>query len=558
MKISLVCAALLLAWTLIGTAAPQDKAAVAPPGPFRFTDASAAAGLEQPLHGAFVHGIAWGDFDDDGRLDLFVGTFADRSPRFGQKQVPPNRLFRQVAGGKFELFPCPVVEAAMRCSGAVFVDLNNTGRLDLFVTSNTLTNVPEDLPRRAPKVMGSKLYRNDGKGQFVDLSQQCGACPPDLVRCRDIGVFDYDGDGLLDLLILQDKGTRPDDKLPGVRLFRNLGNYRFEEVTRKVGLPDDLWGAGVAVADLNGDGRPDFYLCGCNRLYLSQADKTYKEAVTLRPLFNPPEKDLDWVTGASFGDLNRDGNLDLITGRHHYHGPSRVHVFLNEGLKAGVPQFREITRDLGIPALPQKAPHPEIQDFDNDGLPDLYWSAFFAEGTQRSPFLCKGLGVRDGLPRFAIPEVPTFDLERVKTNEPPAKGVGMIYYVNGPAVDYDGDGKLDFFCGIWPTEPSRLFRNETQGGNWLQVRVKGKKMNRMGLGAQVRLYAAGKVGEPDALLGYQQITVNGGYSSGRPALVHFGLGKPDTCDLEVTLPSRSEPVILRKVKGNRLLTVEEP
>jgi hypothetical protein len=74
----------------------------------------------------------------------------------------------------------------------------------------------------------------------------------------------------------------------------------------------------------------------------------------------------------------------------------------------------------------------------------------------------------------------------------------------------------------------------------------------------VRLYPAGKVGEKSALLGCQEITVNGGYSSGRPALVHFGLGKADAVDVEVLMPSRAEPVVVRQAKANQVLTVREP
>jgi hypothetical protein len=553
------CCVLASALSLFPVGLAQEKETAGVPTPqFRFIDVTAETGLEAAFRGAFNHAIAWGDFDGDGRLDLFLGNFADRSPRLGMKHAPGNMLMRQTAAGKFERHLSPSIDIAGRCSGAVFADFDNDGRLDLIVTSNTTSKPGGDEYRRAAKAQGSKLYRNDGNGKFVDVSQTSGACPASLIRCRDIGVFDYDGDGLLDLLILQDKGIDPEDKIPGVRLFRNLRGFRFEETTAKAGLTADLWGTGIAVADLNGDHRPDFYLCGVNRLYLSQPDKTYREAKTLRPLFVHEGKGLDWTTGAVFGDLNLDGNFDLVIGCHPYEGPARVHVFLNEGLKDGVPQFREITKEIGIPALPQKAPHPEIQDFDNDGIPDLYWSCFFAEGDKRWPFICKGLGVKDGLPRFDVPKVPDFDLEMLKKNAAPPKRLGMIYYVNGPAVDYNGDGRLDLCCGIWPDEPSRLFRNETKTGNWLQVRVEGKKMNRMGVGAQVRVFRAQMDGaENRTLLGFQEITLNGGYSSGRPAIAHFGLGNANSCDVEVTIPGQPSAIVLRKARVNQALKVWE-
>lgn len=525
---------------------------------FKFTDVTTEVGLDQPFRGAFNHAVAWGDFDNDGRLDLFLGNFADRSPRFGMERNPGNMLLRQTKSKTFEPWPAPAIEIPARCSGAVFADLDNDGDLDLYVSSNTKANPMGDDRRKQARAQGSRLYRNDGGGKFVDVSAASGACPATLVRCRDIGVFDYDGDGLLDLLILQDQGAEPEDRPAGIRLFHNRGNLVFEETTTQAGLTADLWGTGIAVADLNGDRRPDFYVAGVNRLFLSQPNKSYKEAQNLRPLFNHPVKGLDWVTGAVFGDLDRDGDLDLVLGRHPYEAPARLHVYLNEGLQDGIPKFREISSDLGLPLLPQKAPHPEIQDFDNDGIPDLYWSAYFAEGAKRWPFICKGLGVRDGLPRYDVPKVPGFDLEMLKKNAPPDKGLGMVYYVNGPAVDYDGDGDLDFCCGIWPDEPSRFFRNDAKGGNWLAVRVEGKNMNRMGVGAQVRVFATGKAGDRSALVGFQEITVNGGYSGSRSALAHLGLGAVKICDLEITFPSRAAAIVQRGVRANQSLLIREP
>ncbi|MBC7820239.1 MAG: CRTAC1 family protein [Planctomycetaceae bacterium] len=512
---------------------------------------------------------------------MFLGNFADRgsAANYGLAKPKANQLFLQVAGGKFELFPCPAVEVPMRCSGAVFADLDNDGDLDLYVTSNRQAKPFGEDWQRVVRGAGCRLYRNDGCGRFVDVSETSGACPADFFRCRDIGVFDVDGDGLLDLFVMQDKGIGPDDVVTGLKLFRNRGRFQFEDVVGQVGLPTDLWGAGIAVADLNGDRRPDFYVCGGNRLFLSQAvgrpsqadtasgnksrhgkadlRVTYHEPEAQRATFNQPEGELDWVTGAAFGDLDRDGDLDLITGRHHYHGQSRVHVYLNDGLRDGEPRFREITRELGLPPLPQKAPHPEIQDFDNDGLLDLYWSVDVVDGTTRRPFICRGLGVSDGLPRFAVPSVPEFSDEVLKQNVPPPDRAAMIYHVNGPALDYDGDGDLDILGGNWPPGGSHVLRNDTPAGHWLQVRVVGRCMNRQGIGAQVRAFTIPREGVPRRLLGFQEITLNGGYSSSRPAQVHFGLGEITECELEVTFPTCAEPC-LRRLRTNQTICITEP
>lgn len=522
---------------------------------FRFTDVTEESGLGEALRGALNHATAWGDFDNDGRLDLFSGNFADRP---NQPFDGSNQLFRQTAAGKFERVMNSPVQRRGRASGAVFADLDNDGWLDLYVANNSL---PRERAGARPDLFPvltepCRLFRNQ-QGRFVDISETCGACPKDLYRARDIGVFDYDGDGLLDLFVCEDLFLQQDQRKPHSRLFRNLGGLKFRDVTAEVGLPDDIGGFGIAVADLNGDGRPDFFVAGSNRLFLSQPGNRYREAEHLRHLLQHKMTDRgeDLAVGASFGDINGDGLMDLIVGIHF--APARVHVFLNQGLRDGVPQFREITEELGLQAVPNKAPHTEIQDFDNDGQPDLYWSAWLAEGSRRWPFLCRNITPRGGPPKFLIPDTRSVRTEGIRKNVPPATGLGMVYYVDGPTVDYNGDGRLDLFAGMWPPEGSHLYRNDTPGGNWLQVRVVGRRMNRMGIGAQVRLYEPGQAGKEAALLGHQEITVNGGYSSGRPAMVHFGVGQRQKVDVVVRLAHRTQPMIARQVTANQLLTIEE-
>lgn len=511
-----------------------------------FTDVTESSGLKPHLADALNHGVAWGDVDGDSRPDLFLGNFCDRVARAGEKPVGtiPNRLFCQTADGKFVHRRMPSVETRGRTSGAALADLDNDGHPELYVNNNTHTG-PSDSPARQEP---SALYRNDG-GRFVNVGKAGGACPADGAFGRDVGVFDCDGDGLLDLFVVEDKVFRPKAHS---RLYRNLGGMTLEDATAKAGLPDDLHGFGMAVGDLSGDGRPDFFVCGVARLYLSQPGGTYKEAEGLRALFDIHSRNAEeYVCGAVFGDIDNDGDLDLIVGTHY--ADARIRVYLNEGLKDGVPQFRDITRDLAIPALPTKAPTCAIADFDNDGLPDLYWSAWFAEGAKREPFICRGLGVKDGLPRFAVPPVAGLDQSLIKKNAVPEGKRGMVYYVDGPPVDFDGDGRLDFFAGAWPDEGSHLYRNETATkNNWLAVRVAGTKMNRMGIGAKVRVLADGK------LLGFREITLNGGYSGSGLPVAHFGLGPRKRVDIEVLIPSRPEPLELARVPANQCAVVTEP
>lgn len=502
-----------------------------------FRDVTEEAGLNPVLKGAFNHALAWGDWDGDGRLDLFLGNFADHWK--GEEKAIPNGLFRQVQGGKFEAVKMPSLAVPGRTTGAVWVDLDNDGRLDLVVSNNS--HPPSNKASRPEKLAPSILYHNRG-GQLVDVTKGSGIFEENHYFTRDVIPTDFDLDGLLDLLVLEDKVFR---KEAHCRLMRNLGGMKFKDVTAEVGLPTDLDGFGAAVGDVNGDGLPDFFISSGNRLFYSLSKGKYAEAPRDVFAHKPADRE-DFTAGATFADIDNDADLDLLVGVHH--APSVVRVFLNEGAAQGVPRFRDVTADLGIPTLPNKGATSDVGDFDNDGLVDLYWSCWFVEGEQRRPFICRGLGVKDGLPRFEVPSV-----RGIPINSRNVPGAGaMVYYVNGPAVDYDGDGRLDFLAGIWPDENSKLFRNHTvTSHHWLEVAVTGKRANRMGVGAKVWVRAGEK------LIGYREISLAGGYSGTRPAIVHFGLGPHQTVDVEVRLPGSTQPSMIRGVKAGQILRVEE-
>ena len=304
-----------------------------------FTDVTDAAGIVQDHHAVadyFASGIAWGDADNDGFLDLYV-TDSDG----------PNHLFRNQGDGTFALSPfSSQVELPITgSSGANFVDYDNDGWLDLFVLNsgaNTLfhndsgtgfsdvTNVsglgntkkgqsgawgdPDldgDLDLYVvnwgePGTFEDVMYLNNGDGTFTDITTDLG---PQINRAGFAASFvDYDNDGLLDLYVVNDKQVKN-------VLWRNLGSgcssWCFDDVSQATGSDTAVFGMGLATGDYDWDGDLDFYFTHIGPMVLLQNQTAQGMAVFTHqgPAAGVDFNCIGW--GAVFFDYDNDGWLDL-------------------------------------------------------------------------------------------------------------------------------------------------------------------------------------------------------------------------------------------------------
>ncbi|QDU80077.1 FG-GAP repeat protein [Polystyrenella longa] len=531
---------------------------------FKFHDETIESGVMPIIEVMQSHGAAWGDVNGDGWLDLYIGTFHTKGK--------PNLLLRNI-NGKFQLDEETPLQLSSRSTGIVFADLDNDGDLDLYVSSMPKQKKKSGLKKTTESLRGCTLFQNNGNGSFIDVSDGNGACPLKFGG-RSVAVLDYDGDGLLDLLVGEDPlAGYNGSPTSSSRLFQNKGGLQFEDTSDQVGLPEGIPGLGVAAADVNNDGWPDFFVA-ChgegNRLFLNTRKGRFQEAPGSRETFAWKSAGGDnMICGVAFGDVNRDGLLDVVIGQHYDHPwrePVPNRLYLNQGSQNGVPVFQDVTEQVGLVPLPMKAPHVEIQDFDNDGWPDISTSLVkFSEG-QTYPVIFRNFGIENGHPKFLtntlnVNDFPTSEDKAVKRTgkfyEKMIKDHKVIYTAAGPSGDYDNDGRLDLFlANWWGTAPSMLLRNATPGGKWIDIIIDGGDLiNKMGIGSRINIYPAGHLGQKDSLLGSREMSVGFGYASGQPAIAHFGLGEFDRIDIEVILPHDKGTVTRRDVAVGERLTI---
>lgn len=516
--------------------------------PFSFEEVSAATGLKRHLEGdektrpwRYAHGAAWGDVDHDGRPDLFLGAFAAR-PYFNGADAPiPNRLFLNKAAGLTPVDDDTLTARAgnARCAGAAFLDLDGDRDLDLVVTNH----VTKDQG-------GSRVYENLGAGTFRDVTPE-GAPWNEPIGMRNVAGIDLNDDGRLDLVLSDGSYGKNAATTSRLRVLQNGGKFQFTDVTADYGFPlDKTPGLGLGLGDMNNDGRIDLFVAGSNRLFVSQVGGKYLEVVNAAlqyPLLDARE---GLRCGAAMADLDGDDLLDLVVTEHGV--PTRLHVFRNRSIKDGIPQLEDVSDAVGLGATfpsgtkehPVKTAHVALRDIDNDGRIDVLLAVITKDA--------KGNFQPVALRNLTAAGKP------LKFSPPPFDSL-YSYYAPGPVADFDRDSRVDLFLPSWFEDvPNLLFRNTTPGGHWLTVQVRGNggKYNSQGIGAVVRAYEAGHIGDVAHLITRADIVVGTGYASGEEALAHLGLEKHEKVDLRITWASQA--VDRQNTTANQLLLVDFP
>jgi hypothetical protein len=345
-------------------------------GDGRFEDATVSSGLAG-LAGGYGFGAAVGDYDNDGRPDLFITRWRSYT------------LYHNLGQGRFEDITARAGLGGDRDwpTSAAWADLDNDGDLDLYVCHYLKWDEASPPTCAHPHRRGSAycdprflpslpdhVFRNDG-GRFVDVSAEAGILAADRDG-RGLGVVaaDLDDDGKIDLFVANDTTAN--------FFFRNRGGFRFTEEGPESGLAASagggyLAGMGVACGDLDGDGRLDLAVTNfygeSTTLYHNHSGGQFSDRAAAAGLAAPTRFVLGF--GLAALDANNDGNLDLAQANGHvddfrpavpYAMPAQL--FLGDG--AG--RLIDVSRRAGPPwQVPRLARGLAIGDLDNDGRTDV-------------------------------------------------------------------------------------------------------------------------------------------------------------------------------------------
>ncbi len=503
---------------------------------------------QELVFGEMGTGVAIGDYDNDGRPDIFVVS-----------KTEGCRLFRNLGNFRFEDVTVAAglagaggtwsagVAAVRRWmgqgaagapdpeawkQGAAFVDVNNDGLLDIYVCRFGAPNL---------------LYINQGDGTFKEEAAARGLA---ITDASGMGAFcDYDRDGWLDVYVhtnMLDAATHPNGQRG--HLLHNNGDGTFTEVTEHAGIRGETASHSATWWDYDNDGWPDLYVANdyapSDHLYHNNRDGTFTDVIDRVAPHTPY-----YAMGSDLGDVNNDGLIDLFvadmaatTHDKDFRGMANSRARAQEEpadpavapqymrnalyLNTGTGRVLEAACLAGISATDWTW-SPRLEDLDNDGRLDLFVTNGMIREYHNSDLLERVMG-RENLAaqRQAVrmsPVLAETNLAFRNRGDLRFEPVAAEWGLNQKGVsfgtafgDLDGDGDLDIVYANYQGGVT-ILRNDSQTGHRVVVALRGTRSNRFGVGATVRLESA---------MGVQvrQLVLARGYLSTSEPILHFGLG----------------------------------
>jgi hypothetical protein len=497
-------------------------------------------------------GVALFDYDNDGRLDIFLingAPLTDPTPKgtIPQKPGPKywNRLFHQKSDGTFEdVTEKAGLQGVGYGMGAAVGDYDNDGYEDLFVTAYG----------------GNKLYHNNGDGTFSDVTEKAGVGGSGW--SSSAAWVDLNNDGLLDLVVLRYVQWDFDDIWCGEHkegfraichpdvfqaitplVYQNDGNGHFTEVGKKIGLAVPGKSLGIAIADYDRDGHIDIVVANDSMpgfLYHNKGDGTFEE----RGLLSQVGVDEDGRTyagmGVDFADFGNDGLPDIVVDDL---ANQMYALYQNAG--DGTFTYTTRTSGMGRMSMLHSGWGLRFIDYDNDGWKDL----LIAQGHDLDT-------VEKTNPQLHYREPMLLARNTghgfVDVSAESGSAFHQAWVGRGLATgDIDNDGRIDAVVST-NDGPAHVVHNETKTANhWLILKLVGHTSNRDAIGALVKIVTSQG---PQ----YTTVTTASSYLSSSDKRVHFGLGTDAAAQtVEIHWPSGIQRV-LKNVHGDQILQVDEP
>ena len=454
--------------------------------------------------------VGWGDYDNDGYIDLIVGNSDSRS------------LYRNNGEGSFtKVTSGTIVTDSIGSGNPVWGDYDNDGFLDLYVGNKY--------------VRKNALYHNDGTGSFTKVLT--GALVGDGPGANGVGWGDYNNDGYLDLLV-----TNFD--LPNA-LYRNRGDGTFEKIAgHQAGPVDSYDGISIAAswADYDGDGDLDALITvgrrqSNNLFYRNNGNGMFTQ------LFKPDIGALDDAPGywgpPSWFDYDNDGDLDVFISNGGFFERLNDAFYRNDG-----GTFTKMTTNqVGLIVADGKTGMGTgAADYDNDGYVDLFVAV---------PSLTLGGETGDDNLLYRNNGDGTFSRTTA----------GSLVHDRGASTacawgDYDNDGFMDLVVANgFGARNNFLYRNNGNTNHWLKLKLIGTTSNRGAMGTKVRIKATinGRT--------FWQLRMahdNDGYDSQHDPRPNFGLGDAPVAEtVRIEWPSGIVDE-MHNVPADQILNVTEP